>query len=275
MDTERNPRDHIQSLERGFAVLQAFDEQRTNPTLAELAAATGLARPVVRRILITLENLGYVRGEAGRWSLTPRVLSIGHHYSASHAVVEVSQPHLLRLAEQTNESASLAALDGSEVVYIGRVPVRRIMSINVAIGTRIPAHATSLGRVLLAWAPAERVQQVIDETGLRAFTERTITDPAEFRRNLATVRRQGYSLVAGELEEGLVSLSAPVRDPAGNVVAALATSTSTARADLDRLRGEIAPLVIRTAEAISSDYGYKATSGKATSTVHTAHEGFF
>ena len=261
-------RDFIQSIERGFAVLSAFDAERTNPTLAELAAATDLSRPAVRRILLTLQKLGYVRASGTRWSLTPRVLSIGQHYSESHGMIEAAQPHLLALAEHTKESASLAALDGAEVVYVARVPVRRIMSINVSIGTRVPAHATSMGRVLLAWAPEPVVEAVIDESGLRAFTHRTVTDEAAFRRVLRQVRSDGWALVAGELEDGLLSVSAPVRDQSGQVVAALASSTSSGRSDVDRLRTEVVPLLLTTAEKISADIGHRRSA-------HAASDGFF
>ncbi|AEA28177.1 transcriptional regulator, IclR family [Pseudonocardia dioxanivorans CB1190] len=253
-----NDRDHIQSIERGFAVLLAFDAERTNPTLAEIAAATRLSRPAVRRILLTLQRLGYVKGSDGRWALTPRVLSIGQHYSASHALIEIVQPHLLQLAERTQESASLATLDGTEVVYIARVPVRRIMSINVSIGTRVPAHATSMGRVLLAWAPSSEVDRVIDESGLRACTARTITDPGRFRQALQEVRDQGWALVNEELEDGLLSVSAPIRDQSGVVVAALASSTSSGRSNVSLLCQEVVPLMLRTAERISADLGHRA-----------------
>ncbi len=141
-----NDRDYIQSIERGFAVLTAFDEKNPNPSLADLAAETGLSRPAVRRILLTLQKLGYVTGNNSRWSLTPRVLSIGQHFSASHALTEAALPRLLEIAEHTHESASLGVLDGVDVVYAARVPVRRIMSINVSVGTRVPAYATSMGR---------------------------------------------------------------------------------------------------------------------------------
>lgn len=248
-------RDYIQSLERGFAVLLAFDEERRTPTSAELATATGLSRPSVRRILLTLQRLGYVRAQAGHWRLTPRVLSIGQHYSASHAMIEIAQPHLLALAERTQESASLAELDGADVVYVARVPVRRIMSINVSVGTRVPAHATSMGRVLLAWAAPDRIGEVIGTGRLPALTGRTVTDPDRLREALAQVRDQGWSLVAGELEEGLISLAAPVRDRSGEVVAALASSTSAGRTDLDRLRDEVAPLLVATAGRISAALG--------------------
>ncbi|WP_219417804.1 IclR family transcriptional regulator domain-containing protein [Pseudonocardia nigra] len=267
-------RDYIQSIERGFAVLLAFDAERPNPSLAELATATGLSRPAVRRILLTLQKLGYVQGEGPRWRLTPRVLSIGQHYSGSNAMIELAQPHLLTLAEQTQESASLAALDGAEVVYVARVPVRRIMSINVSIGTRVPAHATSMGRVLLAWAPPEVVEQVVAESGLRAFTPRTITDPERFRAALRGVREQGWSIVAEELEEGLLSAAAPVRDSTGAVVAALASSTSSGRSDPERLAREVVPLLLRTADRISADLGHRASTPPR-SVVLEGRDGFF
>ncbi len=249
----RGDRDHVQSLERGIAVLLAFDAEHPEPTLAELSQITGFSRPAVRRFLITLERMGYVRGHGGRWSLTPRVLAIGQHYTASHALIELAQPHLLQLAERTHESASLATLDGDEVVYVARVPVRRIMSIDVSVGTRVPAHATSMGRALLAWAPASVVDAAVDGRPLRAFTPHTVTDPAALRAELAKVREQGWSIVAEELEMGLLSASAPVRDRSGAVVAALASSTSVGRSSLGQLQRDVVPLLVETARGITAD----------------------
>lgn len=257
MTTGPDERDFIQSIERGFAVLLAFDEERTNPNLAELAAATGLSRPAVRRILLTLQRLGYVRNEGSRWSLTPRVLSIGQHYSASRAMIELAQPHLLELSVKTGESASLAELDGRDAVYVARVPVRRIMSINVSIGTRIPAYATSMGRVLLAWAPDIVVEEHI-AGGLPALTRHTVTDADAFRAVLRQVRADGWSIVAEELEIGLLSVSAPVRDRSGEVVAALASSTSVGRSTVEAIRRDVVPLLLDAAERISADLGHRS-----------------
>src|SRR4051795_1399003 len=181
MTMPESDRDHVQSLERGITLLLAFDAEHPEPTLAELASLTGFSRPAVRRFLLTLERMGYVCSNGSRWSLTPRVLGIGQHYTESHALIELAQPHLLALAEQTHESASLATLDGDEVVYVARVPVRRIMTINVSVGTRVPAHATSMGRVLLAWAPARQVEDVLGRRPLRGTTPHTVTDVAELR----------------------------------------------------------------------------------------------
>lgn len=269
MAVEGGDRDYVQSLERGFAVLLAFDEDLTNPTLAELAAATGLSRPAVRRLLITLQRLGYVVNEGTRWSLTPRVLSIGQHYTATRAMIEIAQPHLPRLAERTGESASLAELDGDDVVYVARVPVRRIMSINVAVGTRVPAYATSMGRVLLAWAGPERITRFLENVELRARTPATVTDPAQLRVALSQVRERGWSIVDGELEEGLISVAAPVRDRRGAVVAALASSTSAGRLAPERLVRETVPTLLEVAAAISADLGYKVAEASV------ARDGFY
>jgi IclR family pca regulon transcriptional regulator len=255
MAKDDGDRDYVQSLDRGITVLLAFDAEHPEPTLAELAQLTGFSRPAVRRFLITLERMGYVRGSGGRWSLTPRVLSIGQHYTESHALIELAQPHLLELAERTSESASLATLDGDEVVYVARVPVRRIMSINVSVGTRVPAHATSMGRVLLAWAPLVVVDEVLTGRPLRAVTPNTLTDLDDIRAELSRVRAQGWSIVSEELEVGLLSASAPVRDRSGEVVAALASSTSVGRSDPDTLRRDVVPLLVRTADRISASLG--------------------
>lgn len=270
---ELGDRDHVQSLERGLALLLTFDAEHPAPTLAQLAQLTGFSRPAVRRFLITLERLGYVRGHAGSWSLTPRVLLIGQHYTESHALIEVAQPHLLRLVEQTGESASLAVLDDAEVVYVGRVPVRRIMSINVQVGTRVPALATSMGRVLLAWAPPGVIDDVFTRRPPRPITPQTTSDPTALRDVLHQVRTQGWSVVSEELELGLLSAAAPVRDRSGNVVAALASSTSTGRSSPDQLAATTVPLLVEVAGRISADLGFHHPPRHQGRT--PLHEGFY
>lgn len=252
-----NDRDYIQSIERGFAVLTAFDSARPDPTLADIATATDLSRPAVRRILLTLQRLGYVSNTGSRWALTPRVLSIGQHYSASHTLLEAAMPHLLAVVEQTHESASLGVLDGTEVVYAARVPVRRIMSINVSVGTRVPAYATSMGRALLAWAQPSVVEWVVENTHFEQLASGTITGADELHRELAVVREQGYALTSEELEQGLISLAAPVREPSGDVVGVVACSTSTARNTPEKFRTEAVPCVLAAAHALSADLGVR------------------
>lgn len=272
MSETGSDRDHIQSLERGFAVLQAFGEEHSHPSLAELAKITGLSRPAVRRILLTLQRLGYVENDGPRWALTPRVLSIGAHYTASHALADIAQPHLVSLCERTSESASLAALDGNEAVYLARVPARRVVSITATVGTRVPAHVTSMGRVLLAAAPPSVVEQYLADPGLRPLTPHTITDPDQFRAALKRIRQQGWSLVSEEREIGLITVAAPVRDQQGTGVAAVSSSSSTGRANPGTLKRHVVPLVVETADRISADLGHRARSGADT---RGGRDGFF
>jgi len=264
-------RDHIQSIERGFAVLLAFDEERSRPTLSELAGATGYSRAAVRRILLTLQRLGYVGTSGGRWFLTPRVLTIGQHYSAGQAMIELAQPLLLRLAEKTQESASLAVLDGTEVVYVARVQVRKILNMNLDVGARMPTAATSTGRVLMAWRSASFVQQVLDEQGLPRFTEHTITDPVRLFDALHEVRRRGWCMVQSELELGLLSLSVPVRDATGEVVAAIAYSTSTGRLTPGQVEEQVLPVMLEAAAELSSQLG----QGLARKPARPERDGFY
>lgn len=267
-----NDRDFIQSIERGFAVLLAFDADLPTPTLAELASRTGFSRPAVRRILLTLQKLGYVAAQGPRWTLTPRVLTIGQHYAATHGIVEVAQPHLMRVAERTGESASLAQLDGIDVVYVARVHVRRVLSLNVDVGTRLPVHATSMGRVLAAYAESTIVDRVV-EAGLPRLTEWTVTDPVEFRDRLHDVRRAGYAIVDSELEDGFLSAAVPVRDSAGEVVAALAYSTARGRHSIEDLEATVVPVLLEVAADIGRDLA--AMPARSRRLRVDARDGFF
>jgi IclR family pca regulon transcriptional regulator len=247
-------RDRIQSIERGFAVLLAFDAERSNPSLSEIASFTGLSRPAVRRILLTLQGLGYVEPtEGSHWRLTPRVLTIGRHFSAASALVSVAEPHMSRLVEKTQESASLSALDGNEVVYLARVPANRVLNVTASAGTRVPAHATSMGRVLLAAAPRDFVELYLKDPGLQPLTPHTITDPNQFRENLERVRRQGWALVSEERERGLIAVSAPIRDHSGAVVAALSSSSTTGRTSPGHIERFVVPVLTQIANEISDE----------------------
>ncbi|WP_110206768.1 IclR family transcriptional regulator domain-containing protein [Nocardioides daejeonensis] len=259
---EINQRDLVQSIERGFAVLLAFDEEMPTPTSAELAARTGLSRPAVRRILLTLQHLGYVRPEQGHWTLTPRVLTIGQHFAATHSIVEIAQPHLQRLAELTHESASLGQLDGPHVIYVGRVHVRRVMATSVDIGTRLPTHATAMGRVLLAWAEERAVEHALASVPLRQLTPRTVTDPVALRDLLHQVRIDGWAIVDSELEEGFLAAAVPVRDVQGEVVAALSHSTTRLRSSTKQIQTGVVPQLLEIAAAIEEDLSTLATAGR-------------
>lgn len=255
-DEQIGAQDRIQSIERGFAVLLAFDAERRNPSLIEIAKATELSRPAVRRILLTLHHLGYVQPTGGsHWELTPRVLTIGQHFTASSAVVAVSEAHMSRLVDETQESASLSAMDGNDVVYLARVPAKHVLNINATAGTRVSAHATSMGRVLLAAAAPDFVEQYMTDPGLQPLTPHTVTNPDQFRATLKKVREQGWSLVSEEREIGLIAASAPIRNHAGQVVAALSSSSSTGRMSPARVERDIVPVLVRVAQEISKELG--------------------
>jgi IclR family pca regulon transcriptional regulator len=245
--------DFVQSLERGLLVIRAFDAEHRELGLSEVARISGLTRAAARRFLLTLAKLGYVTFADGRFSLTPRVLELGYAYLSSLTLPEVSQPHMEALVARVNESSSISVLDGNDVVYVARVPTRRIMSITLSVGTRLPAYATSMGRVLLAALPAPELEERLAEMDLRPLSARTITDVDTLRSVLERVQRQGWAAVDQELEEGLRSLAVPIRDASGTVVAALNVSVHASRGTMTTLRRDILPLALEAAVGIEAD----------------------
>lgn len=241
----------VQSLERGLAVIQAFSGDHPDMTLAEVARQTGLTRATARRLLFTLCELGYARSDGKRFSLTPRVLDIGYAYLSSLDLTGIAQPEMEVLVERTHESSSVAVLDGSDIVYVVRVPTKRIMTISLGLGSRLPAYAASMGRVLLAGLPPDELDAYLGSTPLEALTARTITDEARLRQELDTVGRQGWALVDQELEDGIRSIAAPLRDNRGRVVAALNVSSHAGRVNLAVLRDQFLPAVLETAAKIN------------------------
>ncbi|PKV95336.1 MULTISPECIES: IclR family transcriptional regulator C-terminal domain-containing protein [Amycolatopsis] len=266
-----NERDFVQSIERGFAVLNAFDEQHPRMAMPEVAQRTGLSRPATRRILLTLQELGYLANAGGAWFLTPLVLTLAQRYSASHSMIEWAQPLLLRLAEETQESASLATLVGTEVVYVARVQVRRILSNTVDVGSRMPTTATSTGRVLMAWREPDFLAKVIAEQGMPRLTAHTVTDPVRLADILHEVRQQGYCMVESELEMGLLAASVPVRDASGEVTAAIAYSTSLGRFTREHVETKVIPLMLDIAGELSRLLGH----GSADKTPRPERDGFY
>jgi len=242
--------EHVQSLERGLMVIQAFTRDRPDMTLAEVARETGLTRATARRLLFTLQTLGYASSDGRRFALTPKVLDIGYAYLSSLDLTAIAQGEMESLVEHTHESCSAAVLDGHEIVYVVRVPTTRIMTISLGLGSRLPAYATSMGRVLLANLPADRMAAHLDGE-LAPLTARTITDPAALRAELDQVRCQGWALVDQELEDGVRSIAAPLRDASGRAIAAVNVSGHAGRVSLATLRDEFLPALLATAERIS------------------------
>ena len=249
---ERNP-DYVQSLERGLAVIRAFGAESPELRLSDVARATGLTRAAARRFLLTLVRLGYVKQEGNSFSLRPRVLELGYAYLSALSLPEVAQPHMEALVADVNESSSVAVLDDLEVVYVARVPTQRIMTIIIAVGTRFPAYATSMGRVLLAGLDEDTLSERIDRIELERLTPMTVPDRAALRDRIDEARRAGWAAVDQELEEGVRSAAVPIRDASGRVVAALNLSVHATRMTMPALRREVVPKLLRTAEAIEVD----------------------
>ena len=245
--------DFVQSLERGLTVIRAFDAEHPTLSLSEVAAATGLSRAAARRFLHTLVHLGYMHNNGGRFSLRPKILELGYAYLSSLTLPEVAMPHLEELAEQVRESSSVSELDGEDVVYIARVPTKRIMRVTINVGTRFPAYATSMGRVLLAAQPDEWLDRYLSSVTLHSLTDHTITSPAGLRQELRKIRGRGWALVDQELEEGLRSLAAPIRNGDGRVVAAINVSTHAGRRSLQSIVRDLLRPLLATAERIERD----------------------
>ena len=245
--------DFVQSLERGLAVIRAFDAAHPELTLSEVAAATSVTRAAARRFLLTLAELGYVRSDGRLFSLTPKVLQLGYAYLSSLSLPDVAEPHLETLAAEVNESSSISVLDRDDVVYVVRVPVSRIMAVTISVGTRFPAYATSMGRVLLAGLPAEQLEEYLSRVRLQRLTSRTVSSVASLRAELARVKAQGWAIVNQELEEGLRAVAAPIRDRRDRVIAAVNISTQASRRSLDTMRRELLPPLLATVKRIESD----------------------
>ena len=234
-------------------MIRAFDGEHRELGLSEVARATGLTRAAARRFLLTLVELGYVHFDGSRFSLRPRVLELGFAYLSSLSLPELAAPYMEALVARINESSSISVLDDTDIVYVARVPTRRIMSITLAVGTRLPAYATSMGRVLLAVLPAAELEERLSRIEVRPLTPRTVKDHDGLRRILDQVRKQGYAVVDQELEQGLRSAAVPIRDASGTVVAALNVSVHASRASMQELRGAFVPPVQEAAAAIEAE----------------------
>ncbi|MFG3284151.1 IclR family transcriptional regulator C-terminal domain-containing protein [Streptomyces sp. NPDC048111] len=243
----------VESLARGLTVLTAFGSGRPELTLSAVAAATGLPRATARRALITLDHLGLIATEGRVFRPTPRVLALGCPPLSRTTLADIAVPHLAALVRTVHDSASLAVLDGDAIHYTARVATTRIMSVNITPGTRFPAYATSMGRVLLADLPAARRTARLGRTELSALTAHTITSPAQLTAVLDEVARHGYALVDQELEEGLRSLAVPVRDTEGRAVAAVNVAMHTTRRTPAQCRTELLPELRAAASAIEAD----------------------
>src|SRR5690348_16193417 len=245
--------DFIEALARGLDVIRAFGPRPRAMPLAAVAAATGLARQTARRILLTLTQLGYARAVEGGFELTARVLDLGMCYVLSQNLWEIARPHMEALVSRTHESSSLAQLDGSDIVYVARVAVPKIIALSVQIGTRFPALQTSLGKILLAALEPAGLAEVLSQPSRSGVTARWQPDERERDAALREVRARGWSLTDEQLAGGIRSIAAPIRDGAGTVIAAMNVTVHAAETSVAVLIDEFLPLLLAAAGEVSAD----------------------
>jgi IclR family pca regulon transcriptional regulator len=243
--------DYVQSLERGLSVITAFSHDRPRMTLSEVAAVTGLTRATARRFLLTLQRLGYVTSDERVFSLSPRTLELGYAYLSSTPFWDLAIPHMETLVDRLHESSSISVLDVDDIVYVARVPTKRIMTISLAVGSRLPAYCTSMGRVLLAGLRPEAFDAYLARVELTPLTARTVVVEEALRRIIDDVRSQGWAMVDQELEEGVRSVSAPLRDAHDRVIGALNVSAHATRTTLSELQRTFVPALLETAALIN------------------------
>jgi IclR family pca regulon transcriptional regulator len=235
-------------------VIKAFTPTKMELTVSDVAALTSLARPTARRLLITLEKLGYVRSFGARYLLTPKTLELGTAYVSAQGMWDVARPHLVSLVDKTGESSSMSQLDGSDIVYTARVPVPKIISLSVHVGTRFPAVATSMGKVLLADLPANELDRILRTPSHSGVVPRITPTRKELNAILFEVSNRGWALSDEQLSLGIRSVAAPVRCASGRTIAAVNVSVSAAETSIAELKKKYLPLLMDAAEAITVDF---------------------
>jgi IclR family transcriptional regulator, pca regulon regulatory protein len=258
-ENPRRPDEFVQSFARGLAVIKALGAAARPVTLSEVAEDAKLSRAAARRILLTLVHLGYVSQDGRQFHLLPRVLELGYAYLSAMGAPELAQPIMNQLAASAGESCSLSVLDDDEIVYIARVPTRKIMAISLGVGTRLPACFTSMGRVLLGAVSAERLKALLADRTLPARTPKTITDPVKLARRIGADAERGFAVVDEELEIGLCSIAVPVVDTAGRVVAALNIGASRSAYTPADLEQRFLPLLRQTSALLTPAIGTRLT----------------
>lgn len=243
---------YVQSFARGLEVIRSFNAQSPAQTLSEVAAKTGLTRAGARRILLTLQTLGYVDCTDGKhFALTPRILDLGFAYLSSQPLWNLAMPAMETLSESVQESCSAGVLDGTDVVYVVRVHAHKIMSTNLGVGSRLPAFWTSMGRVLLAGLPPAQLQALLAQCPREAYTRYTLTSDADLLAAIAQVRAQGWAVINQELEEGLISVAAPLVNAQGQFVGAINVSGQVNRTNAEQMQERILPHLQQAAQTVS------------------------
>lgn len=244
--------DFVQALARGLEVIKAFDADYPTRSLSDVARVTGWSRAAVRRSLLTLLKLGYVRSEGTLFALTPKVLELGHAYLRGLSTPQIAGPHLEQLMRDVHETTALSVLDGDHVVHVARVPTNGVITVSINVGSRFPAYATAMGRVLLAGLDERAFEEYLGRVDLQPLTDRTVRNGAELRAIVEVVRASGFCLADQELNSSLRAVAVPVRDQAGAVIAAANIAVSAGMRSLEQLR-DMVPRLQECAAAIEAD----------------------
>ncbi len=235
--------DFVLSLARGLKVIEAFETHTGGLTVAEVARQTQLSRAAARRSLITLELLGYAESDGRLYRLTTRVLKLGFSYLSSNSLASLTQPILERLTEAVHESSSVSVIDGNEIVYIARSVTKRVMSVGLSVGSRLPAYCTSMGRVLLAAMPESDFELYLSNVELKALTPKTVIDKQVLQGIIRRVGSDGFALTDEELELGLRSVAVPIRTRSGRIVAAMNIGVHAARVSTAEMIHSLLPIL--------------------------------
>jgi IclR family pca regulon transcriptional regulator len=247
-----NDRDYVNSLARGLEIICAFTRTRPKMTLSEVARSTGMTRATVRRFLLTLVREGYAEKDDKLFALKPKILQLGYSALSSMGILEVIQPVMNDLAKSLQESVFAAVLTGEDVTYIARATSERLINVSITVGSRSPAHAVSTGRVLLAAEPDELLHAYLDKVKLEKLTPNTVTSKVKLREMIEEVRLTNFSIVDQELEIGLGSLSVPIRDGSGRVIAALNVCCPSSRSSVEEMKKRILPELTAASQRITA-----------------------
>jgi IclR family pca regulon transcriptional regulator len=252
MNIDTDSADFVTSVARGLSVIRCFGPGHSTLTLAEVADRAALTRPTARRFLLTLEALGYVRTDGKRFWLAPKTLDLGYAYLSSMNISDIAHPSMQKVVDVLNESCSMAVRDGTEIVYVARVPPKHLMGLQITLGRHMPMYCTSTGRVLLADLDRAELDKYLSTVERRALTSRTVTAERQIKDILGDVRRQGYALIDQEVEEGLRAIAVPIRSASGKVVAGVSVGAHTARATKSDMISRLLPPLQACAKEIES-----------------------